>query len=981
MKSLSACLTSETLIQLGHDELTPAELRAVEDHLSDCELCRNRLGDAETDELWRDQIAPALKSPTDAPRSAHSLELDPLPESSLDSVLKLLGPTDDPQMLGRIGTYEIVGVIGRGGMGVVFKAFDGALNRFVAIKMLLPHLAVSGAARKRFAREGKAAAAVIDDNVLPIYAVAEWQGIPYLVTQYSRSATLQARIADQGPLELKEILRIGMQTARGLAAAHAQGLVHRDIKPSNILLDGAVERAMLTDFGLARAADDASITRTGVIAGTPQYMSPEQARAGTVDGRSDLFGLGCVMYAMCTGRPPFRAESSYAILRLITDHEPKSIREINADIPDWLCGIIAKLMAKDANDRYATASEVAQLLESCLAHLQQPATVPLPLKAQAAVPAKPRTQSASRRWSPRSIAIACGAAALAIFAGVIIVLELNKGTLTITSNVDNVKIKITQGEKIVDELTMHKSAESVRIAAGRYQIEIVGDTDVAQVENGNVTLSRGGTEVVRIVQHPAAQQPSAPKLTGPLGSAFDSATRVQSDEIGFHKLALSDAVGEFNREQQKNMLGKTQPPLTDDEVIASLLWTQDSVFKSLSDEEQKKLKSIYTERVLPAPFRFTVLTELKGVEKERFQVWFIQLTLTRPDGTEFRHNIREQFICERNEFGKELRFNGMDRKRTPPKGWRLLEDVVRSFNESHSRLHGLTMPPVTMEEISSAIRFWKTQRPKFDVTDVEFDQLQQVAIFGYIPPGAELSIITHFEPGDGRKYLIWSLRLHFKRLEAGAPYPMFGDVFRTHYVKVSTIDEGKIAWGPVANNGLQAGVLFESLHGIHGSTSTSESSRGGGLGADLGGTGLGGGGGMSSSRAINPKLPLETQITPTFYFRNTADKHKEASFPNIMTHSYYKKLEATLTSSKQLPVETNKDPAGPVGWLQMPFAFGAQHDIRGLPILLGEGDRGDAESIIRVSKGDKIRVRFTLDNYGDKDAEPLVTDWVEFTVE
>src|SRR5436190_24282076 len=108
MKSLSACLTSDTLTQLGHDELTPSELRAVEEHLSDCELCRNRLGDAETDELWRDQIAPALKSPTDAPLSAPSLELDPLPESSLDSVLKLLGPTDDPQMLGRIGSYEIV---------------------------------------------------------------------------------------------------------------------------------------------------------------------------------------------------------------------------------------------------------------------------------------------------------------------------------------------------------------------------------------------------------------------------------------------------------------------------------------------------------------------------------------------------------------------------------------------------------------------------------------------------------------------------------------------------------------------------------------------------------------------------------------------------------------------------------------------------------------------------------------------------------
>ncbi len=299
-------------------------------------------------------------------------------EEPIESLLDLLGPTDDPEMLGRIAGYEVVGVIGRGGMGVVFKAFDRSLNRYVAIKMLLPHLATTGAARKRFEREGQAAAAVIDDYVLPIYAVSQWQGVPYLVTQYLRGNTLQKLIHDSGPLELRDILRIGMQTARGLAAAHAQGLVHRDVKPSNILLDGAVSRAMLTDFGLARAVDDASITRTGIVAGTPQYMSPEQARGGSVDSRSDLFGLGCVLYTMCTGRPPFRAENSYAVLRMITDQHPRPIREINPDIPAWLCSIIDKLMSKRPEDRYASADELAELLEDCLAHVSQPLTNSLP---------------------------------------------------------------------------------------------------------------------------------------------------------------------------------------------------------------------------------------------------------------------------------------------------------------------------------------------------------------------------------------------------------------------------------------------------------------------------------------------------------------------------------------------------------------------------------------------------------------------------
>lgn len=378
MQNPQTCLSAELLRQLSHDELSPAELKYVEDHVSDCEPCRQLLEVPQSDPQWRYEIVPILRTPLESPHIAGDHDERGSEGESLEYILRLLGPTDDPHMLGRIGSYEVVSVIGRGGMGAVFKAYEGALNRFVAIKMLLPHLAASGAARKRFAREGQAAAAVIDDNVMPIYSVAEWQGAPYLVTQYSRGATLQKRIQDQGPLELKEILRIGMQTARGLAAAHAQGLVHRDVKPSNILLDGTVERALLTDFGLARAVDDASITRTGVIAGTPQYMSPEQARGGSVDARSDLFGLGCVLYAMCTGRPPFRADSSYAILRMITDDEPKSIREINPDIPEWLCLLISRLMAKSPDARFGNAREVADLLEQCLAHVQQPTTTELP---------------------------------------------------------------------------------------------------------------------------------------------------------------------------------------------------------------------------------------------------------------------------------------------------------------------------------------------------------------------------------------------------------------------------------------------------------------------------------------------------------------------------------------------------------------------------------------------------------------------------
>ncbi len=369
-------------------KLSDEEQTAFELHLDDCNDCRRRLeATAAGDDVWsgvRDSLLGQQLAP-DCLQSG-----DPALDSGLDSatggdasfnhdtVLKLLAPTDDDRMLGRLGTYEVVGVIGSGGMGVVLKAFDAALNRYVAIKVLAPHLGSSGAARKRFSREAQAAAAVVHDNVIEIHGVADADGLPYLVMPYVRGPSLQRRLDDDGPLALAEVLRIAVQAATGLAAAHAQGRVHRDVKPANILLADGVERVKLTDFGLARAADDASLTKTGIIAGTPQYMSPEQARGESIDQRSDLFSLGSVLYAMCTGRVPFRAETSYGVLRRITDEEPRPIREINPDVPQWLCQIIGKLMSKQPDDRFASACEVAELLEECLAHVQQPTAVPLP---------------------------------------------------------------------------------------------------------------------------------------------------------------------------------------------------------------------------------------------------------------------------------------------------------------------------------------------------------------------------------------------------------------------------------------------------------------------------------------------------------------------------------------------------------------------------------------------------------------------------
>jgi serine/threonine-protein kinase len=357
-------------------ELPEHTIQSVEDHLAVCANCRADLqaiaGQAEEWEQTRSRL-----SPDEFDRDPIMLAQTRRPGNREASMLSReicgwLDPTDDPKSLGRFAGYEIVGIVGHGGMGIVLKGFEASLNRFVAIKVLAPRLATNATARKRFAREAQAAAAVLHENVIAIHRVDEWNDLPFLVMPYVGGVSLQKRIDMEGPLRIEAALRVGVQIAAGLAAAHEQGLVHRDIKPANILLDQGVERVTITDFGLARAADDASMTRTGIIAGTPQYMSPEQAEAKAVDARSDLFSLGSVLYAMATGRPPFRGDGSFEVLKRIEREPARSLCEIDAAIPVWFENLVARLHSKAADDRPHTAHEVQRLLNACLLHLTQP---------------------------------------------------------------------------------------------------------------------------------------------------------------------------------------------------------------------------------------------------------------------------------------------------------------------------------------------------------------------------------------------------------------------------------------------------------------------------------------------------------------------------------------------------------------------------------------------------------------------------------
>jgi serine/threonine-protein kinase len=386
------------------DNLAEPDNVQLVQHLDRCAGCRRTLERlAAESRLWAElrQLAPECGPAPPAGQfepQAVGTSQQSRPSVEGDIPLDFLARPGTPGSLGRLGQYEVTGVLGRGGFGVVLKAQDPALNRIVAIKVLSAQLAANAAARSRFAREAKAAAAVVHDNVVAVHAVDSWNSLPYMVMSYVAGQSLQQRVDRDGPLPIKEVLRIGMQAARGLAAAHDQGLVHRDVKPSNILLENSVERVKLSDFGLARAVDDVSLTQSGVVSGTPQYMSPEQARGAAVDHRSDLFSLGSTLYFMCAGHPPFRADSTPAVLRRVCDERPRPLREINSDVPAWLAEIVERLHAKEPDGRYGSATEVADLLQHHLAELQRTGTSAPPRR----LPTVPIRKSLGRK-SPAAV--------------------------------------------------------------------------------------------------------------------------------------------------------------------------------------------------------------------------------------------------------------------------------------------------------------------------------------------------------------------------------------------------------------------------------------------------------------------------------------------------------------------------------------------------------------------------------------------------
>jgi len=280
-----------------------------------------------------------------------------LPEFDMDCLREL------PSLGAWLNGYEIKSMLGRGAMGVVFKAFDPSLNRFAAIKMMTPERVILSEARDWFLREARAAAAIQHENIVTIYAVSELNGLPYLVMEHLAGTSLQDRLDKEGPLPMADIIRYGKQIAHGLGAAHERRVIHRDIKPANILLAREGVSAKITDFGLARVLDEGLRSPEGFWVGTPQYMAPEQFGNADVDHRADLFSLGSMLYTLCTGKTPFPAETIPLIMQQIRNNAPIAVTKARPETPAWLANVINKLHAKLPAGRYQSADEVAKVFE------------------------------------------------------------------------------------------------------------------------------------------------------------------------------------------------------------------------------------------------------------------------------------------------------------------------------------------------------------------------------------------------------------------------------------------------------------------------------------------------------------------------------------------------------------------------------------------------------------------------------------------
>jgi len=554
-------------------------------------------------------------------RRKEAIQAEPAARPSPE-LWNFLAPAQQPDEIGRLGPYRILQVLGAGGMGVVFRAEDPSLQRLVALKAMLPSLACSAAAKERFFREARSAAALKHPHIVTIFQVGEDRGAPYLAMEYLEGEPLDGRLKRQPPVPLAEVLRIGREVAEGLSCAHEKGLIHRDIKPANIWLEGHKGLAKILDFGLARALDDQThLTQSGAIVGTPAYMAPEQAMNQGIDPRCDLFSLGCVLYRLTTGRLPFQGDNTLTILSALAKDTPPEPASLNPALPPELNDLIVQLLAKQPEARPGTAQEVAAALR-VLEHDAQATQLmeaPPRRRAQPPRPGPGVRRGAKKSRLPLLLGIA-GALVAAVLGVLVLFWQTPHGLVRIESDDPGVEIVFDKTGPTV------KGAEKEPIVLGVGEHGLVikrGDftfeTDKLVVKKGatitvKIELQKGKVQLVQDGQVISSRDiPLPPRFTNSLGMAFALVPRGKSwlgggaGKVGTKEVEIPQdfylGVYEVTQEEWEKVMG------TNPSTFKAVAGQKRFPVENVSWEEAQAFVKRVNERVKEAGWEYRLPTE------------------------------------------------------------------------------------------------------------------------------------------------------------------------------------------------------------------------------------------------------------------------------------------------------------------------------------------------------------------------------------